>query len=262
VRWDPTQYLRFSDHRLRPALELMERIPLEAPRLVCDLGCGTGKVSRLLAERWPAARVEGIDSSTEMLRRAREEEATPAIRWIEADIGSWQPVEPPALLYSNAALHWLGNHETLFPRLVGLLQKGGCLAVQMPLSWDLPSHRLMRDTLADGGGTGRPLGTPELRARMDRRSVHGAEFYHDVLAPLVRVQDLWETEYLHELEGEDPVLEWVRGTGLRPVLAALDGDDRQIFLDAYRARLREAYPRRASGITLYPFRRLFLVGVV
>lgn len=258
--WDPAQYLRFSDHRLRPALELLERIPLEEPRTVYDLGCGTGRVTRALAARWPEARIEGLDSSEEMLRKAREEPGR--ITWKEADIGDWRPPGPADLLFSNAALHWIPRHGELFPRLAGCLAKGGCLAVQMPLSWDLPSHRLMRETLEDGGEGGRPLGTPSLRERMARRPVHTPEFYYDVLAGSVRVQDIWVTEYLHELEGEHPVLDWVRATGLRPVLHALEGDDHQRFLDEYRHRLREAYPRRPDGITLYPFRRLFLVAVV
>jgi len=258
--WDPGQYLRFSDHRLRPALDLLGRIPLESPEIVVDLGCGTGRITRLLAGRWPEARIEGIDSSAEMLQKAREEPG--GVRWLRADIAAWQPEESPDVLYSNAALHWLEGHRELFPRLTGLLRQGGCLAVQMPLSWDLPSHRLMRETLAEGRDGGRPLGSRELREKLAHKPVHDAEFYHDVLSGSVRVLDIWETEYHQMLEGEDPVLEWVRGTGLRPVLHALDDDERQLFLDAYGRRLRDAYPTRPDGITIYPFRRLFLVAVV
>jgi trans-aconitate 2-methyltransferase len=258
ARWDPGQYLRFSDHRLRPALELLARVPPDAPRVVVDLGCGTGAVTRMMAERWPAARIEGLDASPEMLRQAAAEPGP--VRWIEGSIEDWRPSERPDLIFSNAALHWVEGHDVLLPRLLSSLAPGGCLAVQMPLSWDLPSHRLMRTTLADGGEDGRPLGTEALRRATDRRWVEDAAVYHDLLAPDARHLDVWTTEYLHVLEGEDPVLEWVRGTGLRPILAGLGDDERARFLAVYRRRLRAAYPPRPDGRTVFPFRRLFVVA--
>lgn len=257
TRWNPGRYLSFSDHRLRPAVDLIARIPLRSPAVICDLGCGTGNVTRLLAERWPAARVRGVDSSADMLARARAEDG--GIAWIEADVASWTPEEPPDLLFSNAALHWVAGHRELFPRLVGMLRPGGCLAVQMPLSWDAPSHRLLRETLAAGGPGGTPLASDALRRTMARRWVEDAEVYHDLLAPRADAVDVWETEYLHALDGEDPVLEWVRGTVLRPVLGELEGERREAFLAAYRRRLRAAYPPRPDGRTLFRFRRLFVV---
>jgi len=256
--WDPNQYLHFSDHRLRPALDLLARVTLDDPRLVVDLGCGTGNVTRIIAKRWSAARILGIDNSAEMLRRAAAEPS--AAQWIERDIERWAPDEPPDLIFSNAALHWVDEHDALFPRLVGMLRPGGCLAVQMPLSWDAPSHRLMRETVADGGAAGRPLGTDALRRTLARKWVADADVYYDLLVGTARHLDIWTTEYLHELEGEDPVLEWVRGTGLRPILNGLADDERTPFLDAYRRRLRDAYPPSTNGRTLYPFRRLFIVA--
>jgi trans-aconitate 2-methyltransferase len=213
-----------------------------------------------MGERWPDARIEGIDSSPEMLERAREEPGR--VRWLQADIAGWRPPEPPDLIYANAVLHWLPGHRELFPRLAGFLRQGGCLAVQMPRSWSLPSHRLMRETLADGGKGGRTLGSRELREKLAHDPVHDAEFYHDVLSGPGRSPEIWETEYLQVLEGENPVLEWVRSTGLRPVLHALAGDERRGFLEEYGRRLRDAYPPRADGNTIYPFRRLFVVAVV
>src|SRR6266571_7567692 len=181
TRWDPKLYRKFSDQRLRPALELLERIPLASPQVIYDLGCGPGQVTRIIAERWPSATVYGVDHSKEMLDQAA---ATPgAVQWIEADIRTWSPDRTPDLLYSNATLHWVEDHHVLFPRLAALLEAGGCLAVQMPLSWDAPSHRLMRETLATGGVNGTALGTEELRRSIARDWVASAQAYYDMLAP-------------------------------------------------------------------------------
>jgi trans-aconitate 2-methyltransferase len=260
TRWDPTLYLKFADHRLRPALELLDRVPLVAPAVVYDLGCGTGQVTRLIAERWPAAAVYGLDNSAEMLAQAATEPSR--VRWIEADIRDWQPAVAADLIYTNATLHWIDGHRELLPRLVGMVNPGGCLAVQMPQSWPAPSHRLMRETLANGGPDGEPLGPEPLRQAVARTWVEHAAVYYDLLAERTRGLDIWETEYLQVLEGDDPVLEWVKGTGLRPILNGLDDDARAIFLAEYARRLRAAYPMRTDGRTLYPFRRLFVVATV
>ena len=258
VRWEPAQYLRFCDHRLRPGLELLARVPLASPRTVYDLGCGTGQLSRLIADRWPDASVIGIDNSPDMLAEAGREPST--VHWIQADIRTWTPAGPTDLIYSNATLQWIDDHRQLLPQLVSYLNPGGCLAVQMPLSWDLPSHRLMRQTLANGGPGGTPLGSEQFRQAAARNWVEPASVYHDLLAPLARTVDLWETEYHQVLQGDDPVLEWVKGTGLRPILNGLDERERALFLAEYSRRLRETYPSRADGRTVYPFRRLFIVA--
>jgi trans-aconitate 2-methyltransferase len=184
------------------------------------------------------------------------------VRWVEADIRGWQPEEAPDLIYSNATLQWVDGHEDLFPRLVGLLNPGGCLAVQMPQSWPAPSHRLMRETLANGGPDGGAIGPESLQEALGRNWVWEAAAYYDLLAERVRALDIWETEYLQVLDGDDPVLEWVKGTGLRPILNRLDDEARAVFLAEYARRLRAAYPKRADGRTLYPFRRLFIVAAV
>jgi trans-aconitate 2-methyltransferase len=256
--WDPAQYGIFADHRLRPAMELLERVPLSDPRLIYDLGCGTGEITGIMANRWPGARVIGVDNSPQMLAKAAA--VSDEIAWIEADVASWQPDGAPDLIYSNATLQWLDDHDALIPRLFGLLAPGGCLAVQMPMSWDLPSHRLMRETLAHGGPGGAPIGPATLREALDHVWVADAAHYFDLLSPNTRSLDIWETEYLQVLEGENPVLDWVSGTGLRPVLNGLADADRAVFLASYAATLREAYPRRSNGQTLYPFRRLFMVA--
>ena len=260
TRWDPGRYHRFTDHRLRPALDLLARVPVAGTSFVCDLGCGSGNVTRVIAERFPDARVVGIDTSSEMLAKAAE---TPGrVEWIRADVAQWEPERAPDLIYSNAALHWIDGHAALFPRLFGLLAPGGCLAVQMPLSYSMPSHVLMRETLGAGGADGSRLGDKALAAAVGRKWVLDAGEYHDLLAPHASSLDIWETEYLQRLEGDDPVLEWVRSTGLRPILNGLHGAERERFIDVYRERLRGAYPRRADGSTLYPFRRLFMVAIL
>jgi trans-aconitate 2-methyltransferase len=258
--WDPGQYLRFADHRLRPSLDLLARVPLRTPGVVYDIGCGAGEQARMMADQWPDATVYGVDSSSEMLEKSA---ATPSrVTWQQADVRSWQPATPPDLIYSNAAFQWVDGHAKLFPRLVGTLAPGGCLAVQMPLSWSSPSHTIMRQTLEDGGPGGTPLGNDALRATVGRKWVDDADEYYDLLTPHTASLDIWETEYLQELSGPDPVLEWVKGTGLRPILNGLSDAERAVYLEEYARRLRAAYPERPNGRTLYPFRRLFIVATV
>ena len=259
TRWDPDLYLKFSDHRLRPALELLGRVPSPAPQLIYDLGCGPGNITQIIAERWPDATIYGLDNSPQMLAQAAAISTT--IQWIEADIHSWSPAAAPDLIYSNATLQWVEGHQAHVPRLLSFLPPGGVLAVQMPLSWGAPSHRLMRETLANGGPGGSALGSAELRDAVAREWVQGAAVYYDLLSSASTL-DIWETEYLQVLAGPDPVLEWVKATGLRPILNGLGDEERQQFLDEYTQRLRVAYPMRADGRTLYPFRRLFMVATV
>jgi trans-aconitate 2-methyltransferase len=258
--WNPDQYLKFSERRLRPALELLSRVPTTNPQTIYDLGCGAGQVARIIARQWPLAIVYGLDNSKEMLAQAAAEPG--AVHWLEADIADWVPDDPPDLIYANAALHWLADHDQLFPRLIRFLRPGGCLAAQMPLSWDAPSHRLMRETLANGGPQGAAIGSEALRQASARKWVEDATTYYDLLADYAITLDIWETDYLQVLHGSDPVLEWVKGTGLRPILNSLDAAEQALFLVEYAQRLRDAYPIRADGRTLYPFRRLFIVATV
>lgn len=252
--WDAAQYLRFAGERARPALDLLGRIPDRlAPRRIVDLGCGTGEITLALKARWPEAEVTGLDSSEAMLDKARA--LGPGVAWIQADIAGWSVHAPVDLIFSNAALQWLDGHEALFPRLLAALAPGGVLAVQMPRNFAAPSHRLMRETAAEAPWAER------LRAILRTEPVLPPERYYHLLAPLTSDLDLWESEYLHVLDGETPVLDWVKGTGLRPLLDALtDAHERTAFLARYQARLAEAYPRRRDGRTLFPFRRLFLIA--
>jgi trans-aconitate 2-methyltransferase len=252
MSWDPDQYLKFADHRLRPALDLVNAIPLTAPHLVCDLGCGAGNVTRLLRLRWPDARLIGVDTSAEMLSKAAG--VLPDALWQQADLADWAPPEPSDLIFSNAALQWLPDHPALFRRLVAQLAPDGVLAVQMPRNYDTPSHTGMRD--AAEAGPWRDLLRPLLR----HAPVATAADYWAMLADLGVTADIWLTEYLHVLSGDDPVVQWTLGTALRPLVAALDEPWRGAFLADYTVRMRAAYPTRADGTTLFPFRRLFILA--
>ncbi|MFF9349525.1 trans-aconitate 2-methyltransferase [Streptomyces sp. NPDC014734] len=256
--WDPQQYLRHADHRTRPFHDLLARVPdppaAPAPR-VADLGCGAGNVTALLARRWPRARITGYDNSPQMLERARTH-AGPLLDFVEADAATWTPAEPFDVIVSNALLQWVPDHLARLPVWLDALTPGGTLALQVPGNFDQPSHVLMRELAA----------SPRWRERLHgvlrhADAVPAPTAYLDALTAPGITADVWETTYLHLLHGEDPVLDWVKGTGLRPVLTAL-GDDpgaRDAFLAAYRDLLRTAYPAGPHG-TVFPFRRVFAVA--
>lgn len=248
--WDPGLYEKYAAPRLRPGLDLIARIAPSERRLITDLGCGTGRLTACLAERWTGARVTGLDSSADMLAKARAD--YPGLSWSEGEIAGWSPDQPPDLIFSNAALHWLDGHARLLPRLIRALAPGGVLAVQMPRNFDAPSHTLIAEVIREGSWSlalappGEPVAPPAS--------------YYDILAPHAASLEIWESVYLQVFEGEDPVLEFVRATALRPVIEALAGEERERFIEDYRGRLRAAYPRRADGVTLFPFRRLFIIA--
>jgi trans-aconitate 2-methyltransferase len=243
--WSPETYHRHAGPRLRPALDLLARVPLDraAARRVVDLGCGGGALFPALRARFPDARLVGVDLSPAMLAKAREND--PAVELVEADAAAWRPAEPVDLIVANASLHWLPDHERLMP---DLLRRCRVLAVQVPDNFAEPSHRLVRELLAERSADA-ALGDhvlPAARYRALSRAVGAGT-------------DIWQTTYFHELTGPDPVLEWLRGTTLLPVAAAL-GPDMPGFEAELGARLRAAYPPSADGTTLFPFRRLFLVA--
>ena len=253
MQWNPAQYLGFADLRLRPALDLLARVPVAEATLAVDLGCGPGNVTPFLKQRWPAADVVGVDGSPEMLARARQ--AMPQGRFVAADIAGWMAERAPDVIFSNAALHWLDDHAALFPRLFAMLRPGGALAVQMPRNHEAPSHTCIVEAVEAGPWANR------LRPLLRTGPTGRPGVYYDLLAPQAAGIDLWETEYLQVLEGEDPVKEWTKGSALKPFLDALEGKARAAFEADYAARVRAAYPKSADGRTLFPFRRLFLVAL-
>lgn len=248
--WNPEQYLRFADERLRPAIDLIGRIGHPAPRQVVDLGCGAGNALPLLAARFPGARVTGVDGSAAMLKKAVQ--AGFSVQ--QADIAHWTPDEPVDVLFSNAALHWLDRHESLLPRLLDSLAPGGILAVQMPAMHAAPL-RAQQDALARSGPW-----AARLEGISSAPPILSVGAYYDLLRPQVSALDLWFTEYLHVLHGPDPVVQWAMGTSLRPYLDALTEQEREPFLCAYGEAMRAAYPVRSDGAVLLPFRRFFLVA--
>jgi trans-aconitate 2-methyltransferase len=251
--WDADLYRRFADERLQPALDLAARVRLESPERVVDLGCGPASSTKVLARHWPRASLTGVDSSTEMLAAARLEH--PDWNWVAADIAEWKADIPFELVFSNAALQWVPNHESEFPRLLEQVAAGGAFAVQMPANFEAPPHALMRALAAQPEWRGLFLSAPR------EWHVHPPEFYYDVLAQKTSWLDIWTTEYVHVLESVDHIVEWYRGTGLRPFLDALPADDsRERFLAEYRGLLSHEFVPRPDGRILFPFRRLFVVA--
>ncbi|HEX5661236.1 MAG TPA: trans-aconitate 2-methyltransferase [Polyangiales bacterium] len=247
--WDQAQYLRFEAERTRPARELLARVPLATAGLAIDLGCGPGNSTALLRERWPDARVLGVDSSPDMLTRARKD--LPELEFVEADVASYRP-ERADVLFANALFQWVPNHDTLLPGLLQSLKPGGVLAFQVPDNLDQPTHRLMREVEGPWSAA-----TRTLQPRVSRGS---PAFYFDLLAPHASEVDIWRTAYEHVMPSPEAIVEWVKGTGLRPYLEVVP--DREAYLEAYTAAIDEAYPAHHGGARLLTFPRLFVVASV
>jgi trans-aconitate 2-methyltransferase len=253
--WDPQQYTRFERQRDRAALDLLTHLPDDlAPRQVWDIGCGTGLHAALLKRRWPQATVHGLDSSAAMLEQARG--LPDAVDWVQGDLQAWAPERPVDLLLANASLQWAPDHAALLARLAGVLAPGGVLAVQMPMAWETTHHTLMRQTAQTGPWSARLAGVDTIQPLL------AATDYYDAVAGVCDEIDIWSTTYLHVLDGADAVLEWMKGTALRPYLTALADEPvmRDAFLAALGAALGQAFPRRPEGRTLLPFPRLFLLA--
>jgi trans-aconitate 2-methyltransferase len=248
--WDPIKYLTFADHRSRPFHELVARIPASAPRRVVDLGCGPGNLTSTLVARWPDAVLEAFDSSPEMVDAARSRGLDAHV----ADVVSWQPSSDTDVVVTNAVLQWVPGHPDLLRRWVSVLPSGTWLAMQVPGNFTGPSHQLVRDLVASTWQAA--LGD----VVRDENPVLDPAGYAAVLEGCE--VDAWETTYLQRLEGPDAVLEWITGTALRPVRAALSDDDWAAFRAELAPMLRAAYPRRPDGTTWFPFRRVFAVAQV
>ena len=254
MAWSPAQYLKFEDERTRPARDLLAQVPLDAPKLAIDMGCGPGNSTELIAERFPDARVEGMDSDENMLEAARKR--LPGITFSQGDLETWLPTEKADLLYANAVFQWVPDQLSVLQRLMAEgLGTGGVLAIQMPDNLTEPTHLLMEETALSGpwsqrfaGGKGKRPGMPS------------PADYMNALNPLSSRVDLWHTVYYHPLANAEAIVEWVKGTGLRPWLDLLKESDRPAYLEAYTEAIRKAYPPLKDGRVLLRFPRLFVVA--
>lgn len=251
--WSSDQYGRFLDQRTRPALDLLAQVQVDGSGPLVDVGCGPGNSTAALLQRWPGAEVDAFDSSPDMLVAARASNRT--VNWFQCEVQDWQPERAYQLIFSNAVLHWVPEHDVLLPRLLSYLRPGGALAVQVPAHHDSALHRELVAASLDS-----PWEEETARARAGLSPATPA-FYYDVLVPLCQHVDIWETCYFHRMDGPRDILEWVRGTALRPFLAALPDDEaRSVFEGELLQRLQSRFPVHRDGSVLLPFKRLFFVA--
>jgi trans-aconitate 2-methyltransferase len=253
MTWSAAQYVKFEEERTTPVRDLVRHIPLAHVESAVDIGCGPGNSTEVLRERYPHARIIGLDSSPDMVQAARRR--LPDIAFEIADIRQWRPIEPFDVVLANAVLQWIPDHETLFPALMAKLGSGGALAAQMPDNLEEPSHLLMREIASDGSWAAKLKDAAG--ARTER---HRADWYFRLLRPHAPRVDIWRTTYFHPLAGAHAVVEWLKGTGLRPFLDPLGERERQAFLAGYEAAVAKAYPAEPEGTVLLPFPRLFVVA--
>ncbi|MGF9756418.1 trans-aconitate 2-methyltransferase [Microvirga sp. 0TCS3.31] len=251
--WNAGQYLKFEDERTRPAIDLIGRIPLTGIRSAADIGCGPGNSTELIVNRYPGARVLGLDSSPDMLAKARRR--LPEVSFQEVDIAIWKPDERYDLIFANAVLQWLPDHKRLLARLALYLATGGCLAIQIPNNLQEPSHGLMRKVAQEG-----PWAEKLKAASVSREKIGSFEDYYSWLLEAGCSVDLWQTTYVHPLEDAGAIVEWLKGTGLRPYLDPLSPEEQSKFLDQYYAEVEKAYPAQQDGRVLLRFPRLFMVA--
>lgn len=249
--WDPARYLQFADDRSRPFVDLVARVQGE-PATIVDLGCGPGHLTAVLRGRWPEATIHGVDASPDMIDKAQAGNEDDRATYELADVSTWSTPEPVDLVVSNALFQWVPDQLTVIGRLAGLVAPGGTFALQVPRNYDAPSHRLLHEISSQA-----PYGEHTEGLHDDRGKDPAT--YLDLFAGLGWTVDVWETTYFHVLQGEDPVFDWISGTGARPILQALPDGLREEFVDAYKAALREAYPARPWG-TVLPFTRTFAVA--
>jgi trans-aconitate 2-methyltransferase len=255
LSWSAKQYVAFEDERTRPVRDLLGALPDMDARTVIDLGCGPGNSTEVLALRFPRAQVSGIDSSADMIAAARLR--LPRVSFALQEVQTWRAAGPYDVVLANAVLQWVPDHEIVLPSLMARLAPGGALAVQMPDNLDGPAHRLMREVAGAG-----PWAAKLVQARAARTAVADAEWYYQLLRPLCSRVDLWRTTYYHSLTGgAAAIVEWFKGSGLRPYLEPLSETERGAYLARYTAAISSAYPCLADGSVLLPFPRMFMVAI-
>jgi trans-aconitate 2-methyltransferase len=255
VTWSAKQYTIFEDERTRPVRDLVSALPDIEARAVVDLGCGPGNSTEVLAVRFPDAAILGLDSSPDMIEAARRR--LPRAQFSVGRIEAWTDAGPFDVILANAVLHWIPNHRTLLPELVARLATGGALAIQMPDNLEVPAHRLMREVAAEG-----PWAEMLAAASAARTHIESANWYYEVLRAVSSGVEVWRTTYYHALAGGPAaIVEWFKGSGLRPFLEPLDAPSRGAYLERYTAAVACAYPTLADGSVLLPFPRLFMAAV-
>jgi trans-aconitate 2-methyltransferase len=256
VSWSAKQYVAFEDERTRPVRDLLAALPAKEARSAVDLGCGPGNSTELLAQRYPRAEISGIDSSPDMIEAARKR-LLPHVRFETLAIEDWSASGPFDVILANAVLQWLPDHAALLPALARRLAAGGALAIQMPNNLDGPAHRLMREVAADGPWAGKLSAAAAARTQLS-----SPEWYYALLRSSCGKADVWQTTYYHALPGgAGAIVEWFKGSGLRPFLEPLDEAERQTYVGRYQAALARVYPPLADGSVLLPFPRLFMIGI-
>lgn len=252
--WNPSTYLQFEAYRARPVEDFLPRISVNVDGPIFDLGCGPGNITLKLKQKWPEREVVGLDSSGEMLVEARKSPNPETITWTQGDITEWSAQPKAALVFANASLQWVEDHASLFPRLLENIAPGGVLAVQMPLTSDAPYQLCIRSVITS------PKWKNKLKGVEPHIDAHAASYYYELLHRHCTTIDLWQTNYHHVLTGTDPVVNWMSGTGLRPILTQLNDKDRLEFLADYAAETRHHYAPQSDGKTLFTMRRLFILA--
>lgn len=260
AHWEPESYMKFLKYRTRPARELLQYIQLERPEYIVDLGCGPGHLTALMAQKWPDASFTGIDSSREMIEKAKEH-GDKKFTWLHTDLCAWRPEQKVDLIFANSFFHLMAHCHYL-PELFSNMKRGGVVAIQMPVCRNTPWYQLMLDVLTMKNEQGMMFGDNALLASVDRNFVMGKEYYYSTLEKFCSDLTIWDTEYLQELDGSNPVFEWVSAAGLKPVVTHLAKETVSDFLRIYQSKLQELYPRETNGNTLFPFKRRFIVATV
>jgi trans-aconitate 2-methyltransferase len=251
--WDADLYLKFASERTQPSLDLIARTNVASPARIIDLGCGPGNSTKMLRQRWPKADITGLDSSVEMIAAASL--AHPTEKWALADAATWKADALFDVVFSNATLQWLPDHARLFPHLMAQVAPAGALAVQIPAHYQSPLHQVALEVAQDS------TWCHLMEAPCNALTEEHPAFYYDVLQPLAARLDIWETEYYHLIDSPQAIVNWFRGTGLRPFLEALENEEqKQCFQQMLLGGYTQAYPRQKDGRVLFPFRRLFIVA--
>ena len=251
--WDPAEYMRFGDERTRPSVDLVSRITVGSPASVIDLGCGPGNSTRVLRQRWPSARVTGLDNSAQMISTARRE--YPDGDWILSSIEDWRPAQAFDVVFSNAALQWLPGHGPLVERLFGHVSPGGALGLQVPSADYALVRTLIHEIALDGPWAARMVGP------LGALTMESPGFYYDHLALAARAVDIWETEYIHVMDSPSAIVDWIASTGLRPFLDVLElASESDEFVARLQERVCRSYSTRTDGRVLFPFKRTFVIA--